>query len=75
MYCENENSCKECNYGYSLFNGQCLPSANYENNLKYFTPDNGINFFLCSSIIDYCEECYYEYFYLIIFIVLNAQMD
>ena len=26
MYCENENSCKECNYGYSLFNGQCLPS-------------------------------------------------
>ena len=43
-------------------NGQCLPLTNYQDNLKYFTPDNGINFFLCSSVIDYCEECYYEYF-------------
>ena len=43
-------------------NGQCLPLTNYQDNLKYFTPDNGINFFLCSSVIDHCEECYYEYF-------------
>ena len=62
MYCENENSCKVCNYGFSLFNGQCLPSTNYENNLKYFTPDNGTNYYTCSSVIKDCEECIYDAF-------------
>ena len=62
MYCQDENTCKECKEEFSLVNGQCLPLTNYQDNLKYFTPDNGINFFLCSSVIDYCEECYYEYF-------------
>ena len=61
-YCEDENTCKECNDEFSLVNGQCLSLANYIDNPKYFTPDNGIHFFPCSSIIDFCEECYYEYF-------------
>ena len=62
MYCKDENSCKQCNSGFSLFNGQCTPLTDFENNFKYFTPDNGINYYSCSSIIEYCEECYYDFF-------------
>ena len=62
MLCENENKCKKCNEEYSLVNGECFPSINYENNPKYFTPDYGISYFTCSSVIDYCEECYYDIF-------------
>ena len=62
MYCENENTCKKCNDGLSLINGECLPSKDYQNNLKYYTPDNGINYYTCFSKINNCEECYYDYF-------------
>jgi len=31
-----------------------------QNNLKYYTPDNGINYYKCSSKINYCEECSYN---------------
>ena len=60
MYCENENLCQKCNNGYSLHNGQCESSTNFENNLKYYTPDNGINYYTCSSKISNCEECSYK---------------
>ena len=60
MYCENENTCQKCNDGFSLFNGKCESSANFENNLKYFTPDNGTSYDTCSSIITNCEECSYN---------------
>ena len=62
MYSENENTCKKCKDGFSLFNGECLPSKDYQNNLKYYTPDNGINYYTCFSKINNCEECYYDYF-------------
>ena len=62
MYCENENMCKKCNFGFTLFNEQCLPLINFENNLKYFTSDNGINYYTCSSMINNCEECSYDDF-------------
>ena len=60
MYCENENSCQKCKNEYSLFNGKCESSTIFENNLKYFTPDNGKNYYTCSSIISNCEECSYK---------------
>jgi hypothetical protein len=59
-YCENENSCQICIDGYSLFNGKCEPSSNFENNLKYFTSDNGISYEICSSTTSNCEECSYN---------------
>ena len=62
LICENENICKRCIEDYSLVNGQCFSSINYENNPKYFTPDDGISYLTCSSVIDYCEECYYDIF-------------
>ena len=62
MYCENQNSCQKCNEEYSLFNGQCLPSIDFQANLKYFTPDNEINYYTWSSRINGCEECTYHYF-------------
>ena len=62
MYCKDENSCIKCNSGFSLFSGQCLPSKNNENNLKYFTNDNGTNYYNCFSLINHCEECYYDEF-------------
>ena len=61
MYCENENTCEKCKYGFSLVNGECLPSKNFENNLKYYTPDKGINYYSCESMIKNCEECSYDY--------------
>ena len=60
MFCENENKCQKCNYGFSLFNEQCLPSNNFQNNLKYFTNDNEINYYSCSSMMSDCEECTYD---------------
>ena len=60
MYCKNEYLCKKCNYGFSLFNRQCLPSINFQNNFKYYTPDNGINYYTCSSKNSNCEECSYD---------------
>ena len=60
MYCENENSCKKCKDGFSLFNGECLDSTKFVNNLQYYTPDNGINYYTCSSKINNCEECSYN---------------
>ena len=62
MYCENENTCKKCNYGFALFSEQCLPSIQFKNNLKYFTSDNGTNYNSCSSMVSNCEECSYEDF-------------
>ena len=62
MYCQNENSCIKCNYGFSLFNGQCLPSINFEYNFQYYTPDSGINYYKCSSKISNCEKCSYNDF-------------
>ena len=62
MYCESENVCQKCNYGFSLFNGECLPSIDFQNNLKYFSPDDGINYYICSSKIRGCEECSYNDF-------------
>ncbi len=62
LYCGEENTCKKCNDGFSLINGECLPSKDYQNNLKYYTPDNGINYYTCFSKIKNCEECYYDYF-------------
>ena len=59
-YCKSENTCQKCNDGFSLFNEKCESSANFENNLKYFTPDNGTNYYTCSSIITNCEECSYN---------------
>ena len=60
MFCENENKCQKCNYGFSLFNEQYLPSKDFQNNLKYFTNDNEINYYSCSSMMSDCEECTYE---------------
>ena len=62
MYCENENICIKCNYGFSIVDGQCQSSIDYKNNLKYFTPDNGTNYYTCSSKINNCEECTYDDF-------------
>ena len=62
MYCENENKCNKCNYGFSLFNDKCHPSTNFQNNVKYFTSDNEINYYSCSSMINGCEECSYDDF-------------
>ena len=62
MFCENENVCQKCNYGFSLYNEHCLPSTQFQNNVKYFTPDNGTNYYTCSSIISDCEECSYDAF-------------
>ena len=62
MYCENKNTCKKCNYGFSLVNGKCLSSLDYQNKLKYFTPENGTNYYTSSSKINDCEECYYDYY-------------
>ena len=62
MYCQNENTCKKCNDEFTLFNGECFPSLDYQNNLKYFTPDNGINYYTCSSKINNCKECSYDYY-------------
>ena len=61
-YCENEISCKKCNDEFTLVNGQCFPLKDYQDNLKYFTPDYGLTYYTCSSVIDYCEECFYDYF-------------
>ena len=61
-YCENENTCQECIKGFSLFNGNCFPLTDYKNNSKYFTPDLAKNYYSCSSVIDNCEECFYDYF-------------
>ena len=60
MYCKNENSCEKCNYGFTLFNEQCVPSIDYENNLNYFTPDNGTNYYTCESKMSNCELCTYN---------------
>ena len=60
MYCENENSCQKCNNGYSLFNGKCESSTKFENNVKYYTPNNGTSYDTCSSKIKNCEECSYK---------------
>ena len=60
MDCQNENTCIKCNYGFSLFNGQCQSSTNYKNNKKYYTPDNEINYYPCSSMVKGCEECSYD---------------
>ena len=62
MYCENENTCQKCKYGFALFNEKCLPSTNFENNLRYFTSDNGTSYYSCSSKINDCEECSYNEF-------------
>ena len=62
MYCENENLCQKCNNGFTLYNGKCESSINFENNLKYFTSDNGTSYEICSSIISNCEECSYKYY-------------
>ena len=59
-YCKNENICLKCNEGFFVFDGNCESTSNLENNLKYYTPDNGINYYKCSSKIDYCEECSYN---------------
>ena len=60
MYCKNESVCIKCNDGFTLFNGECQPQINYENNLKYFSPDNGTNYYICSERINGCEECSYD---------------
>ena len=60
MYCENEKTCQKCNDGFILFNKKCESSANFENNLKYFSPDNGTSYDTCSSIISDCVECSYN---------------
>jgi hypothetical protein len=60
IYCKNKNSCEKCSDGFSLFNEQCLSLTFFENNLKYFTPDNGKNYYKCSSKISECEECSYD---------------
>lgn len=62
MYCKNESICEKCNYGFSLLNKQCFPTNNFIKNLEYFTPDNGTNFYPCSSIISDCKECTYDDF-------------
>ena len=62
MYCENENSCKECNNGFSLFDGQCLPSIDLQNNLKCFTPDNGTHYYTCSLKVSNWNKCSYDDF-------------
>ena len=59
-YCENENICQKCNDGFSLFNGKCESTSNFENNLKYITPDNRINYKTCYSMINKCEEYNYN---------------
>ena len=62
MYCENESTCKKCKYGFTLVNKKCVDSKNYENNIKYYSPDNGTNYYTCSSKISGCEECTYDAF-------------
>ena len=57
MYCESDNSCIICNYGFSLFNGQCLPSNDLEKDSQYYNPVNGTNYYTCASKITNCEKC------------------
>ena len=62
MYCKNENSCAKCNDEFTLVKGECLPLEGYEDNPKYYSPDNGISYYTCSSKINGCEECSYNDF-------------
>ena len=62
MYCKNEDTCEKCKYGFTLFEKQCFPSKDYQNNLKYYTPNNGTNYYICSSKMGNCEYCSYTDF-------------
>ena len=62
IYCQNENTCKKCKDEFTLVDGKCFPLLDFINNLEYFTPDNGINYYTCSSKINKCKECSYDYY-------------
>ena len=62
MYCKNENICEKCNYGFTLFNEQCFLSNDYQNNVKFYSPDNGTSYYTCTSKMKNCEECSYDDF-------------
>ena len=68
--CENETSCVKCKEGYTIKNnvrGVCESSAGLSADDKYFTQDNGINYYSCGEIsidgikgIENCKRCEYD---------------
>ena len=69
MYCENESSCQNCNYGFALFNGECLPVENLRGSLKYLI------IIVVILKLAIAKNALMMIFHLINFIALNVQME
>ena len=60
--CNVKDKCEECNTNY-YFIGEDRKNCETGKNLKqYYTKDNGISYYLCSSAIAKCDECYTDSF-------------
>ena len=63
LYCKSSKNqyCEECIEDFTIFNNnnkECSEiKYEYKNSKTYYTPDNGIHYYSCDSLINNCDEC------------------
>ena len=60
--CIVKDSCIECNTNYYFIGNDRTTCKTGDNLKKYYSNDNGISYFLCSSKMPNCDECFNENF-------------
>ena len=60
--CKTRDSCEECNTNF-YFIGNDRKNCETDKDLnKYYSKDGGKSYFPCNTSMNYCDECYSEYY-------------
>ena len=60
--CNVKDTCQQCNTNYYFIANDRKKCETGKDLKKYYTNDNGISYFLCSTTMENCDECYNDHF-------------